>query len=286
MGKTPFTYRKGFRKAKIITKKEAKTFYMASLFLPPKLRRASYSIYAICRRSDDAVDKKDSQQEKEKLLKVKEEISLAYSGLGLKDEILLAFQKTIQRFNIPIEYFGKLLEGMQMDLEKTRYKNFSELNDYCYKVAGIIGLIMLRLFRVKDKKAHPYAIDLGIAMQLTNIIRDIKEDFSRGRIYLPQEEMSFFGVSDKHIADKILDEKFISFIKFQIDRAKSYFFLSEKGLRFIPGLRQRFVAKLMSKAYFEILNEIEKNNYDIFSRRCYVNTAKKIGIIISTATNQ
>jgi phytoene synthase len=259
---------------------------MASLFLPPKLRRASYSIYAVCRRSDDAVDKKDGQQEKEKLLKVKEEISLAYSGLGLKDEILLAFQKTIQRFNIPIEYFGKLLEGMQMDLEKTRYKNFSELNDYCYKVAGIIGLIMLRLFRVKNKKAYPYAVDLGIAMQLTNILRDIKEDFSRGRVYLPQEEMSFFGISDKHIAEGITDEKFIRFLKFQIQRAKNYFSLAEKGINFIPGLRQRFVVKLMNKAYSEILNEIESNGYNIFSRRCCVNTAKKVGIIISTAINQ
>lgn len=265
--------------ARDITRKYAKTFYFASHLLPKQQRLAAYSVYAICRISDDAVDNLDNTAKLESINNIKTKIESAFGQAKLTDELLLAFRETINKFKIPKEYFDTLIEGMFMDLEKTRYEDFSELHDYCYKVAGIVGLIMLKIYGYNNKGAEEYAVDLGIAMQLTNILRDVKEDFKRGRIYLPKEELNRFGVSEEDITSKRLNSNFKNLLKFQIERAKNYYKNSSLGIKMIGSLRSRLVVCAMRDMYAGILNSIEKNNYDVFSNRAYVNKLGKISIL-------
>jgi phytoene synthase len=167
-----------------------------------------------------------------------------------------------------------------MDLNKNRYENFNELYTYCYRVAGVVGLIMLKIFGSHYKEAEKYAVDLGIAMQLTNILRDIKEDFERGRIYLPGDEMERFGVSKDFIAGNKMNSDFIALLQFQIARARQYYQRSAKGIKMINNVLSRLVVCMMMEMYAGILNVIEENDYDVFSQRAHVTTAGKLGIAI------
>ncbi|MCX5703966.1 MAG: phytoene/squalene synthase family protein [Candidatus Omnitrophica bacterium] len=272
--------RSGFARAKEITRKYAKTYYFASLFLPKAKRDAAYAAYAICRIGDESVDNSPRAEVADNLIKLKSSIELVYSGAELNDSLLLAFQEAVFKYQIPKEYFAQVIEGMYMDLTISRYKNFQELYTYCYRVAGVVGLIMLKIFGYSDKRAEVYAVNLGIAMQLTNITRDIKEDYLRGRIYLPQDEMARYGISEKQISEGKQDENFKALLKFQIRRAREYYADSQLGINMIGGSRSRFVAYAIKDIYANILDAIEKNNYDIFSKRARVNTIEKICIAL------
>lgn len=263
----------GYRRAEKITRKYAKSFYFASLFLSKEKKDAVYSIYAICRLSDEATDKDASLAE---LSAIKRNIDAVYANEELNINILLAFKETIYKYSIPRYYFDELIEGMYMDFRKKYYEDFTGLKAYCYRVAGVVGLMMLRIFGFKDPEAENYAVNLGIAMQLTNILRDIKEDCERGRIYLPREDLSLFGVSENDIARGIADKKFKALLKFQVDRARKFYADSEPGIQMITDLRCRFATELMKEIYSGILDEIEKNDYDVFSKRVYVKSWGKI----------
>jgi len=269
----------GFIQAKEITKKYAKTFYFASCFLDNDKKNAAYAVYAICRLSDEAVDNM-SVPLKRDLNRLKEKIDSAYSQLPLGESILSAFRQTVLQYKIPKRYFDELIQGMEMDLQKSRYANFEELYDYCYKVAGVVGLIMLKIFEYENPEAERYAVNLGVAMQLTNILRDIKEDFARGRIYLPEEEMTKYGLTDSMISQDKIDDNFRGFMRSQIQRARYFYRICTKGIKMIKDLRTRFVVLLMKDIYSSILDEIEKNRYDIYSRRAQVNTLKKSAIAL------
>jgi phytoene synthase len=170
---------------------------------------------------------------------------------------------------------------MYMDLHKDRYDNFTELYYYCYKVAGVIGLIMLKIFGYDKPDAEKHAVNLGIAMQLTNILRDIKEDFGRGRIYLPQDEMKKFGITQEYLSNEVANHSFESFLKFQIERARQYYAYAAEGIKMINCRRSRFVVCAMKDIYAAILSAIERNKYDVFSRRAQVGTAGKLKIALS-----
>jgi len=272
--------RLGFRRAKEITRKFARTFYLASLFLPPKKQYASYAIYALCRISDETVDSGDGKDRESGLKKLEEKISGACSGSSTDDPLLAAFSQTLKLYHIPREYFDALIRGMRMDLELKRYKNFSSLYEYCYNVAGVVGLIMLKVFGYKDSRAEKYAIKLGIAMQLTNILRDIKEDLCRKRVYLPQEELSEFKVSEKQLSEGRLDENFSRFMRFQIERCRAFYRESLEGVGLIESRICRFTVLCMGEIYSAILEDIEKNGYDVFSRRARAGKLKKILLIL------
>jgi len=275
---------KGFKEAEKITKKYAKTFYFASRFLPKDKRYASYAIYAICRISDNSVDNHSNLLNTAALNKIAQDIQLAYSNSNLSEDLLLVFRETANNYKIPKEYFDELLSGMKLDLEKNRYRNFEELYNYCYKVAGVVGLIMLRIFGYANPEAEKYSVKLGIAMQLTNILRDINEDFLRGRIYLPVEEMAKFNVNENHITKQTIDNNLINLIKFQIERAREYYTDAELGIKMIDDTACRLVVYVMKDIYAGILTSIEKNKYDVFSRRAQVSLARKMlissGIIL------
>jgi len=266
----------GFKEAKKITKHYAKTFYLASKFLPCEKKLAAYAIYAICRISDNSVDDNVGGASSDKLSKVKENIDLAYGKKDLDNCLLLAFRETVNKYSLPKKHFYDLIEGMRMDLYKKRYQTFDELKEYCYKAAGVVGLIMVEVFGYRDLKAQDHAIDLGFAMQLTNILRDIKEDFERGRIYLPLEEINRFGVSEKDISSLRVSQNFKMLMEFQIKRIRQYFASANLGIKMVDSPSSRFVVKVMIDLYSGILNEIENNDYDVYSRRAHVNNFKKM----------
>lgn len=275
-----FFLNEGFKQAKAITKKTAKSFYFASRFLPKEKRNAAYAVYAICRLSDDSVDNCSFAAE-EQLKIIKDKIQSCYSNETLTEPILTVFHHTVNKYKIPKQYFDELTAAMSMDLEKNRYAGFSELYTYCWRAAGVVGLIMLKIFTAKNPKAQKSAADLGVAMQLTNILRDIKEDFGRGRIYLPQDEMNRFNITEENISQAKIDANFISFMKQQISRARQYYDNSAEGIKMINNISCRLTVCLMKNIYAGILGEIENNNYNIFKKRIYVPARKKISIALS-----
>jgi len=272
--------RTGYREAEKITKIHSHSFYCASLLLPPRIQKAAYSIYAVCRLSDEAVDSSSPQSQVAGLNKIREKVAQAYSQKTIADPLGTAFQKTVRDHHIPQEYFNVLFTGMIADLTKNRYKDFNELYEYCYEIAGIVGLMMLSIFEYTSPEAKKYAVDLGIAMQLTNIIRDINEDLARGRIYLPQDEMARFNISEDTLREKQVTPDFKAFMQFQIQRAHEYYSSAAKGIPLLRGKRVRFVSTAMKEFYEGILTVIEKKRYDIFSGRAYTTAAQKAVITL------
>jgi len=270
----------GFRNARRITKYYAKTFYFASRLLPKDKRIASYSIYAICRLSDESVDSLSPEPKINNLERIQKNIALAFSNEILKDPLLLAFRQTINKYQIPKEYFDELIQGMYMDLNKARYSNFEELYLYCYRVAGVIGLIMLEIFGYDNESAKIYATDLGIAMQLTNILRDINEDLKRNRIYLPQDELTKYSITEKMLKNQELNSNFKSLIQFQIQRTRGYYSKSQSGIKLIKNKRSRLVILCMKEMYAAILDDIEKSGYDIFTKRAHLSLWGKIKTLL------
>lgn len=264
-----------------MTKRYAKSFYFASLFLSKEKRRASYAVYALCRLSDDAVDLSAKTDAPGKLALISERIDLAFGDTELTDPLLAAFRKTVRDFRIPKSYFLELLDGMRMDLNKSRYHDFSDLYRYCYKVAGVVGLIMLEILGYTREEAKAYAVNLGIGFQLTNILRDIAEDARRARIYLPQDVMAVFKVTDSDIFKNRLTPELKELIRSEIKRARQFYLDARPGAAMLKTKRCRFVVMAMAKIYSKILNSIEKNNFDVFSKRAHVSLPGKIGCLLS-----
>jgi 15-cis-phytoene synthase len=270
----------GFKEAKQITKKFAKSFYLASIFLPKDKRYASYTVYAICRLSDETVDDSTCPDPEHNLKILEQKISAAYTKNIIDTPLLAAFRHTVNTYQIPKEYFDILIKGMRMDLELKRYPNFPALYEYCYRVAGVIGQIMIKILGCQDKAAETYAIELGVAMQLTNILRDIQEDLQRNRIYLPLDEMFTFGISENQLAQNEINPAFKDLMRFQIRRNREFYRQSLPGIKLINNLRGRLLVLTMQEIYSRILNAIEKNNYDIFTKRCYVRRSEKIMVLL------
>jgi 15-cis-phytoene synthase len=266
---------KGFNRARKLTEKHAKTFFFASHLLPKEERDASYAIYAVCRLSDDAVDVHGISD----LSKLQDKINLAYSIAIITDPILRAFQHTVKTYDIPKCYFDELIEGFKMDVTKRNYADFNELYIYCYRVAGIVGLMMNKLLGGVVSGEEP-AVELGVAMQLTNILRDIKEDIKRGRVYLPQDEMDKFGVDEDMLARGVTNDRFKALMRYQMERAKERYKKSLIGIPSLKSRRSRIVVLLMKEMYEAILFAVEKRGFDVFSKRAYTTSFQKLWILI------
>jgi phytoene synthase len=272
----------GYKRAEQITKAYAKTFYFASHFLPRKERPAAYAVYAFCRISDETVDSELNSNIEENLRSLETQLKEVYAQAHLKDDLLLAFRDTVEQYHIPKDYFDELLAGMRMDLRNKAYEHFYELYKYCYRVAGVVGLMMLKILSPRKSGAEKYAESLGIAMQLTNILRDIKEDYQRGRIYLPADELRRFKVSEEDLLQEKADDNFKQLMKFQIERARKYYKESIPGIKMLKGFRSRLVVCCMKNIYSRILHVIERNKYDVFKQRARVGLAEKIWITLKT----
>ena len=272
---------------KNISRHHAKTFYLASLFLPKKQQNPIFAIYALLRTVDDVVDMAEdklkdglitSDEISMMLESWKSRLKACYAGNVDNDPIMMAWQDTLKSYAIPIDLPLDLMDGVAMDIEFKPFETFEELYVYCYKVAAVVGLMTSEIFGYSDKQALEHAIELGIAMQLTNILRDIGEDVDRGRIYLPLEDLRRFNYSQEEFMQKRINNNFINLMKFQIERARGYYRSSEKGIPMLEK-QSRFGVSISSINYGNILSAIEKNNYDVFSKRAYRSFYQKISTI-------
>ena len=247
-----------------ITRREAKNFYYAVVTLPQDKRKAIYAAYSFCRQCDDSVDEAASPEAKlSALAYMQDNLDLAYRGRAATP-VFLALADTADRYAIPQEYFSEIIRGVESDLVKTRYQDFDELREYCYRVASVVGLVCLQIFQYRDPAAREYAVDLGLAMQLTNIIRDVREDWDMGRVYLPQDEMARFGYTEEQLAAGIRNDAFVELLRFQGQRARSYY---RSGFRLLPYLsrRSRACPAALGAIYSRVLDRIEDSGYDVLN---------------------
>lgn len=271
----------GYQESRDITRREAKNFYYAFLTLPQERRRAIYVAYAFCRYCDDAVDTAESVDQKMATLEsLHASLNDAYTG-RTSDPLFLALADVADRHDIPEEYFKQVIRGVESDLTKVRYQDFEELRSYCYQVASVVGLICLQIFGYKDDSAREHAIDLGLAMQLTNIARDIQEDLGLGRIYLPQDEIARFGYSEEALEAGIVNESFIDLMRFQAQRARGYF---DSGFKLLPYLspRSRACPAVMGQLYSKVLQRIEEAEFDVFQHRISLSKTEKLRVTAQT----
>ncbi|MCS6873929.1 MAG: squalene/phytoene synthase family protein [Pyrinomonadaceae bacterium] len=276
--------KKAYRYCKAITKKHAKSFYFASKFLPKQKRKSIYVLYAFCRHVDDEIDKAKIENESHAIEEVKkwqESLEKLYNDgfpSGSNDRInlvLLAWSDVLRSYKIPLSLPIELIKGVLMDTHVKRYETFDTLYVYCYRVASTVGLMSCEIFGYQNPSALKFAEAMGIAMQITNILRDVGEDAKMQRIYIPLEDLKNFGVSEEQIIEGKKDDNFIRLMKFQIDRARKFYKEAEQG---IPILEPdtRFTVFLASRIYAKILDEIEKQDYDVFNRRAHTTTAQKL----------
>lgn len=267
---------RGARVCRNLTRHHAKTFYFASSCLPRDTRAHAYSIYGFCRWADNGVDDaKDLDEASRQLSVAREVLDQVYSGRKVPPG-LSEFRKTVLDRRIPRDLFVDLLDGMAMDLTINRYASFEELDLYCYRVAGVVGLMMTYLFGYRDERCFPHAVALGRAMQLTNILRDIKEDLERDRVYLPREELDRFGVDEAQLLAGKVDLNFIELMKFQIERARREYASAELGIPDLIGSSSRLTVRVMGRLYGGILGAIEELEYDVFRSRAHVPTNRKL----------
>jgi 15-cis-phytoene synthase len=267
----------------------AKTFYLGTLLMPPAKRRAIWAIYVWCRRTDELMDSAEAQQRPdaelaERLDRWEARTRDLFNG-QVRDGLDLVMRDTLERYPQPIQPYLDMIEGMRMDLALHRYGSFSELELYCYRVAGTVGLMTQEVMGVdpayttapwsERPDTSEAAVALGIANQLTNILRDVGEDRGRGRIYLPLDEMEHFGYSEQDLLAGVLNDNWRALMRFQLQRARDWFARSEAGVRWLaPDARWPVWASL--RLYRGILQVIEQHDYDVFTKRAYVPRAGKL----------
>ena len=258
-----------------ITKEHSKTFYLTSSLLGGEVTKAARALYAFCRVSDDLIDQNTDQDLHQLVGSLDAWKCRSLLDDPLPDDLVpLAWAHARAKFGIPIDYAEQLLEGVAQDLFQTRYQTFDELAHYCYGVASTVGLMTMYLIGFKGLEAIPYAIRLGVALQLTNILRDIGEDWQNGRIYLPQDELAEFGLSEADIARGQVTEKWRRFMRFQINRTRQIYLEAMPGISLL-NRKGRFAIKASADLYQAILAKIEQNDYDVFKRRAYLSNTGK-----------
>jgi 15-cis-phytoene synthase len=261
------------------------SFYYSFLVLPPRKRQAIIAVWDFCRAVDDAVDEVVPEREwsggltpdaraKATLLIAawRSELEAVYGGTPVLPQGI-ALQPFVPEFHLPRAQFDALIEGVEMDLVCSRYETFSALTEYCRRVASAVGLICLEIFGYRDPAAREYAADLGMALQLTNIIRDVATDLRRGRVYIPVEDLARFDVSDADLhhctAKGVVTDKVARLLQFECARARDYY---RRAARRLPraDTRSLVAAEIMGGIYYGILRRIERAGYDVFSRRIRV----------------
>ena len=264
--------------ARAITREHARTFYFASHVLGPSVQRDAYAVYACCRSIDDAVDRAAARGEKVRPEVAGQILERAYGAGGDRagEEWMPAFRDTADRKKIRRKWFEDLAAGVASDAGPVDLQTWQELDLYCYRVAGTVGLMMMRVFGLEDEGAEPRALDLGRGMQLTNILRDVAEDAAAGRIYLPAEERREFGVDREALLQGRPSGRWKEFMKFQVDRAREQYRRSEPGIGQLAAGGPRLATWLMRELYAGILDPIEKTGYDVFSKRQALSFGQKI----------
>ena len=268
-----------YRTCRARTKQSASSFYYAFLLLPRHKRSAIYATYAFCRLCDDIVDEPvgDGSKPAERLHEVRVGLDRAYEGRPGGD-MWLALNDASARFGVRRRHFRDIIDGVEMDLERSRYETFEDLRRYCHRVASAVGLVCIEICGYRDERAVDHAVDLGIAMQLTNILRDVKEDAQRGRVYIPLEDLRRFGCTERELIDGRVNDAFRSLMAFEVARARRYF---ESGSRLFPLLdrRSRACTSGMHAVYSRLLDRIERAGYDVFNSRVGVSNPVKLALV-------
>lgn len=253
------------------------SFYYSFLFLPEKQRRAITALYAFCREVDDVVDEcLDATVARTKLQWWRDEIGRLFEGVP-QHPVTKALAESGKDFNLPAEHFLEIIDGMEMDLNYNSYPSFNELSLYCHRVASIVGIMSVEIFGYENRQTLKYAHDLGMAFQLTNILRDIGEDIQRGRLYIPADEMMRFGVSAEDLAQKRMTKQVVQLLEFQAKRAQEYYTAAFSHLPDVDRYRQRS-GIIMAAIYQTLLTEITKTGYQVLSQRIALTPVRKLWI--------
>jgi len=256
------------------------SFGISFLFLPRRQREAIERVYAFCRALDDVSDSDLGPDEKKRQLDFwRNELDRCYAGKA-EDPITAALQETVREFNLTRTYFEELTQGIEMDFTVARYSSFVHLSQYCYRVAGTVGLICLEIFGCPDEK--DYAVALGIAFQVTNILRDVKDDAERGRIYLPQDDLLRFGYTEAELMARTYNDRFVELMRFEAERARDYY--RRAGDLVKPEHRRQLIAsEIMAAIYLALLREIKAVRYNVFDQRVRLSKPRKVALALKTA---
>ncbi len=266
---------KAYEHCKHITQYHSRTFYMASRLLPAQKRRAVHALYAMCRITDDIVDHAESM-DSDPLATLEDWYQrLSRQKATINHPVILAWTDAKVRFAIPHSYIRQLVNGIAMDIQHKRYQSFDELAKYSYGVASTVGLMAMHITGYANEDAIPYAVKLGVALQMTNILRDVGEDWRNGRVYLPQDELEAYGLSEDDLRRGQVTDNWREFMRFQIDRNRELYAESLPGVRYL-NTDGRFAIAAAAELYQAILRDIEAHDYDVFSRRSRVSTSDKI----------
>ena len=266
--------RDAYEHCRRVTREQAKNFYYAFLTLPRHRRQAIYVTYAFCRLCDDVADSALEAEDKVAGLgEVTQALEQAEAGRP-EGPVFQALAHVAETYGVPWEHFHEVVRGVEMDITLHRYATFDELRTYCYRVASVVGLICLRIFGCTSPQAQEPAIALGVAMQLTNILRDISEDGARGRVYLPQEDLQRFGYGDADLLRSVFDDRFVALMRFQVQRAREQF---RQGAALIPllPLRSRACPAVLGGIYSRLLDRIEAQGYDVYAKRVSLSGREK-----------
>lgn len=259
-----------------ITADHSRSFYLASSLMNPEVRRAVRALYAFCRTTDDIVDERGENAASD--LTIWQARSLSWRP-PQQDLVAMAWADTRAKYAIPQKYAEQLIDGVARDLYQNRYENFEDLSTYCYGVASTVGLMSMHITGYSSDNAVRYAVKLGVALQLTNILRDVAEDWRKGRLYLPQDELAAFGLREVDIASGVeegrYDDRWRDFMTFQIARARQIYEEAWPGIRLLYP-QGRFAIAAAAEFYRRILDDIEAHDYDVFNRRAYVNKWGKL----------
>ncbi len=266
-----------FARCASITRKSSSNFYYAFKLLPAHRRRALYATYAFCRFVDDIADDEQVREPAAMLQRWRDELERVYNGAPTR-AISRALADSVRRFSIPRRYFQEIIDGVEMDLTRKRYRTFDELRLYCYRVASAVGLICIEIFGYRNPQARTYAEHLGLAFQLTNIIRDVREDAGRGRIYLPLEDLERFAVTQEEVLAGQHSERFERLMEFEARRAQEFYRLAEQALP--PEDRSSLLtAEAMRLIYSALLQRIVKSRYRVMDGKLRLSAPHKLFLV-------
>ncbi|MFM8552205.1 MAG: presqualene diphosphate synthase HpnD [Nitrospiraceae bacterium] len=263
-----------------LTKRSGSNFYYSFFFLPQARRDAMYTVYAFCREVDNAVDDAPAGSDpKTAIAHWRDQLAAAYRGTPTHP-VAISLAHHARALGIPKEHFDELITGMEMDLTTLRYATFEELSQYCYRAASVVGLICLHVFGTSSPLARDYAINLGMAFQLTNILRDLGTDADRGRIYLPQDELARFGYREDEMLARTYSPAFRTLMQFQTERAQNYYDKASQAIRQMPKSDRLALtpAEIMRGVYGRILDRIVNNDYRVFGTRITVSPAHRLAL--------
>jgi len=258
-------------------------FGVAFAILPAAQRDAIRAVHAWSHAVDDAVDEeREAARARDSVERWRRDLDRLYDGAEPEEPETRALRPHIERFHIPRGYLDELLRGIEMDLTQSRYRTFQDLAGYCYRVASVVGLICLHIFGDEEERGRSYAEDLGMALQLTNILRDVGSDHARGRIYLPAEDRERFGYTEEALERRERNGAFLELMRFQAARARSFFAAADREAERL-GRKRLIAAEIMGRVYLRLLDKIEASGFDVLHREIRVPRLERVWIAASTA---